>query len=104
MPKLTPPWTGPLLNWTACEPKTLAPRKAFFDPNPGVPKAEGLNLWIYRRLADRDNFTPGAYRSDITLVNWPQNDYWLGDLITATPAQKQEHLRRAKELSLSFLY
>jgi hypothetical protein len=104
VPKLTPAWTGPLLNWTACEPKTLAPRKAFFDPNPGVPKAEGLNLWIYRRLADRANFTPGAYRSDISLVNWPQNDYWLGDLITATPAQKQEHLRRAKELSLSFLY
>jgi hypothetical protein len=75
VPKLTPPWTGPLLNWTACEPETLAPRKAFFDPNPGAPKAEGLNLWIYRRLADRANFTQGAYRSDITLVNWPHNDY-----------------------------
>jgi len=104
VPKLTPPWTGPLLNWTACEPKTLAPRKAFFDPNPGAPKSEGLNLWIYRRLADRANFTAAAYRSDITLVNWPQNDYWLGDLVTANATQKAEHLRRAKELSFSFLY
>jgi hypothetical protein len=104
VPKLTPPWTGPLLNWTACEPKTLAPRKAYFDPNPGTRKASGLNLWTYRRLADRANFVPGQYQSDITLVNWPQNDYWLGDLVTATPAEKVEHLRRAKELSLSFLY
>ncbi len=104
IPKLTPNWIGPLLNWTASEPKTLGPRKGYFDPNPGAPKAEGLNLWLYRRIADRANFTPGAYASDITLVNWPQNDYWLGDLVTATPQQKQEHLRRAKQLSLSFLY
>ncbi len=104
VPKLTPPWTGRLLSWTACEPKTLAPRQAYFDPNPGSRKTAGLNLWIYRRLADRANFVPGEYRSDITLVNWPQNDYWLGDLVTATAAEKAEHLRRAKELSLSFLY
>jgi hypothetical protein len=105
VPGLTPAWTGPLLNWTACDPRTLAPRKAYFDPNPsGTNKTEGLNLWIYRRLADRANFEPGAYKSDITLVNWPQNDYWLGDLITANPAQKEQHLRRARELSLSLLY
>ena len=104
VPKLTPAWTGPLFNWTACEPKTLAPRRAYFDPNPTSPKAEGLNLWIYRRLADRSNFIAGSYQSDITLVNWPQNDYWLSDLVTATKAQRAEHLRRAKELSFSFLY
>ena len=43
-------------------------------------------------------------RSDITLVNWPQNDYWLGDLVTASPAQRPALLRDAKQLSLSFLY
>ena len=106
VPKLTPAWTGPLLSWNACEPKTLGPRIEYFDPNPGsgAPKAPGMNLWTYRRLADRANFAPGNYASDITLVNWPQNDYWLGDIVTATPEQKQEHLRRAKQLSLSFLY
>ncbi|MDQ6678198.1 MAG: FAD-dependent oxidoreductase, partial [Acidobacteriota bacterium] len=103
VPKLMPPWTGPLLSWTACEPKTLAPRKAYFDPNPTAAKP-GLNLWTYRRIADRANFVPGNYRSDITLVNWPQNDFWLGDLITATASQRQDYLRRAKQLSLSFLY
>lgn len=104
VPKLTPPWIGPLLNWTASEPRTLGPRTAYLDPNPGPPVRAGLNLWVYRRIADRANFTPGFYRSDITLVNWPQNDYWLGDLITATPDKKREYIRGAKQLSVSFLY
>ena len=104
IPKLTPAWTGPLFSWTACDPKTLAPRQAYFDPNPVELRHEGLNLWIYRRIADRANFTRGFYRSDITLVNWPQNDFWLADLVTATLEQRPLLLRRAKQLSLSFLY
>lgn len=103
VPKLSPPWTGPLLSWTSCDPRTLSARKAYFDPNPTTSRP-GTNLWLYRRIADRANFAPGAYSSDITLVNWPQNDFWLGDLITATREQKQQYLNRAKQLSLSFLY
>ena len=104
IPKLTPPWTGPLFSWTACDPRTLGPRKAYFDPVLSELPQPGLNLWIYRRLADPANFTPGTYASGITLVNWPQNDYWLGDLITSEPARKSELIRQAKQLSLSFLY
>jgi len=104
VPKLTPPWTGRLFSWTMCDPKTLAPRQAFFEPEPKDSGRAGLNLWIYRRIADRANFTPGAYQSSITLVNWPQNDFWLGDLVTAAPADRPRLLDRAKQLSLSFLY
>jgi hypothetical protein len=104
VPKLTPAWTGPLLNWTASEPKTLAPRAAFFEPNPAAARQSGLNLWIYRRIADRSNFRPGLYASDITLVNWPQNDFWLADLVTATDSERPSLLRRAKGLSFAFLY
>jgi hypothetical protein len=104
VPKLTPPWTGRLLSWTMCDPKTLAPRTAYFDPDPKPPHRPGLNLWVYRRIADPANFTPGFYPSGITLVNWPQNDYWLGDVITVSPAEKEQQLKRAKQLSLSFLY
>jgi hypothetical protein len=86
-----------------CDPRTLRPRQAYFEPNAEKPRP-GVNLWVYRRIVDRANFTPGVYASDITLVNWPQNDFWLGDLITATPEQRQQHLRRARQLSLSFLY
>ena len=104
IPHLTPPWTGRLFSWTMCEPKTLAPRKAFFEPEPKDSQRSGLNLWIYRRIADRSNFMPGAYRSSITLVNWPQNDYWLADLVTASAEERPKLLDRAKQLSLSFLY
>ena len=104
VPKLTPPWTGRLFSWTMCDPRTLGPRQAFFDPEPKEPGRAGLNLWTYRRIADRSNFTPGAYKSSITLVNWPQNDFWLGDLVTASPADRPALLQRARQLSLSFLY
>lgn len=104
IPKLTPRWSGPLLSWTMCDPKTLAKRNAFFEPEPKDVSRPGLNLWIYRRIADRSNFLPGSYRSSTTLVNWPQNDFWLGDLVTATPDQKAQYLARAKQLSLSLLY
>ncbi len=104
VPRLTPPWTGPLFSWTMCDPRTLAPRQAYFDPNPRSTQRRGLNLWVYRRIADPANFEPGFYPSGITLVNWPQNDFWLGDLVTASTPGRQELLGRAKQLSLSFLY
>jgi hypothetical protein len=87
-----------------CDPKTLSKRDAFFDPNADAPQRAVLNLWTYRRITDQSNFLPGTYRSSITLVNWPQNDYWLGDLVTASAGESKEYIRKAKQLSLSLLY
>jgi hypothetical protein len=103
-PKLSPPWTGKLLSWSMCEPKTLARRDAYFDPRPDATAQSGLNLWVYRRIADPANFVSGAYPNGMTLVNWPQNDFWLGDLVTANREERKTLLRRAKQLSLSLLY
>jgi hypothetical protein len=101
VPKLTPEWPGPLLGWKATDPITLKERDASFDPTgPGT----GLNLWLYRRIADRANFKDGTYPSDICLVNWPQNDYWLGNLVGVTAAEAAKHVAKAKQLSLSLLY
>jgi len=104
VPQLDPPWTGPLLSWNMCDPKTLNKREAYFLPNPAGVQRAGLNLWTYRRILARDNFETGTYKSDVSLVNWPQNDYWLGDLLTASADDKQEFLRQAKQLSLSLFY
>jgi hypothetical protein len=87
-----------------CDPKTLGKRAAYFIPNPTGGEQPGLNLWTYRRILARANCEPGVYASDISLVNWPQNDYWLGDLLTATPEEKQEFQRQGRQLSLSLLY
>jgi hypothetical protein len=103
VPNLTPPWTGKLLSWNCPNPQTLAPRELFFDPRPTA-AGHGLNLWVYRRVLDPANFVPGRYRSGITLVNWPQNDFWLGDLLSATEDGRRNLIERAKQLSLSWLY
>jgi hypothetical protein len=101
VPEMKPPWSGPLLAWAMSNPKTLEYRPLSFDPaGPGA----GVNLFRYRRIADRSNFATGTYRGDITLVNWPQNDYWLGNLIGVSEGEAARHLARAKQLSLSLLY
>ena len=102
VPDLTPAWPGPLLSWRMSDPITLKERAVHFDPTLG--KGAGLNLWLYRRIADRRNFAEGAYRSDICLVNWPQNDYWLGNLVDVSNDEFNRHWQRGKQLSLSLLY
>ncbi|HWB96833.1 MAG TPA: FAD-dependent oxidoreductase, partial [Bryobacteraceae bacterium] len=105
VPKMQPPWPGKLLSWSMSEPITLRTRNVFFDPTLQH-RAEGraLNLWLYRRIANKENFVPGAYRSDISLVNWPQNDYWLGNICEVSEAEAARNLKRARQLSRSLLY
>jgi hypothetical protein len=103
VPNMAPPWTGKLLSWVCPNPQTLEPRNLYFNPNPGTAD-HGINLWVYRRILDASNFTPGKYASSITLVNWPQNDFWAGDLLSAHPDERTNLLARAKQLSLSWLY
>ncbi|MDY3560373.1 FAD-dependent oxidoreductase [Gemmata sp. JC673] len=99
-PKMQPAWPGNLLSWEMSDPVTLKPRAVGFDPT--GPVAKGLNLWTYRRIVARDNFEDGAGVRDVCLVNWPQNDYWLGNLYdTADPAG---HRAAARELSRCLLY
>jgi hypothetical protein len=98
VPALTPPWPGKLLDLTYSQPRTLRPFAMGFDP------ARGEGLFKYRRLIDRTNFMAGTYRGDITLVNWPQNDYMLGNLVDVPATDALGHIARAKQLSLSLLY
>ncbi len=102
VPKMTPPWPGRLLSWVTTDPVTLRPRRAGFDP--AGTRAGMQNLWLYRRIAQAANFAEGSYASDISLINWPQNDYWLGNLYGVAEADAARNLRRAKQLSLSLLY
>jgi FAD dependent oxidoreductase len=104
VPQMRPPWPGKLLGWSMSNPVTLELRPVMFDPELKAPPEERVNLWLYRRIANRRNFVEGAYRSDISLINWPQNDYWLGNLHEVSEDEAARHLRRGKQLSLSLLY
>ncbi|MCA9016611.1 MAG: FAD-dependent oxidoreductase [Planctomycetaceae bacterium] len=107
VPPLTPPWSGKILSLSYSSPRTLKPKELSFVPcgkETAAPKTKSLNLWLYRRMIDRNNFTPGSYSSDITVVNWPQNDYMLGNITDVSPAAREQHIHAAKQLSLSLLY
>jgi len=103
VPMLQPPWSGHLLSWSMSHPHTLDVRPIDFNPD-GSRKSGVPNFWLYRRIASKANFAPGTYASDISLVNWPQNDYWLGNLIDVPADEAERHRRRSRQLSLSLLY
>jgi hypothetical protein len=105
VPEMTPKWPGKLLSWEVTQYNDTSKVRAV-DFNPVGKAREGrLNLWTYRRIADRGNFVPDSYRGDVSLVNWPQNDYWLGNLFGGrTPAENAKHRAAAVQLSLSLLY
>jgi FAD-dependent oxidoreductase family protein len=104
VPKLTPPWPGKLLAWDQPDPRTLKPRSLTFDPEAATPVAGRLNFMIYRRIVDKRNYQPGTFPTDVTLVNWPMNDYFGGPLFEIDRADAAKHLGRGKQLSLSLLY
>jgi FAD dependent oxidoreductase len=103
IPQLTPTWPGPLLRWTITHPRLMTPHSYHFDPH-NEPSRAFAGLWTYRRLIDRRNFLPSTYDSDITLMNVPMLDYLLGDLTTSDEAVAAHHIKRARQLSLSFFY
>ncbi len=75
-----------------------ASKKIGFDPE------ARKGFFTYRRIADRDLFRPGFYRGDISIVNWPQNDYSFGAICDVSDAEFQKHVTAAKQMSLSLLY
>jgi hypothetical protein len=102
-PPLNPPWSGRLLDLAHTDPISLKPVYPGFSPE-GIEDQTVFNIWSYRRIINKLNFTPGTYRGDITIVNWPQNDYLPGNIIGAGPEEYARHIEGARQLSLSLLY
>jgi len=107
VPSLQPAWPGKLLSLAYTHPRSLNPKTLSFIPpdrQGNIPKTEALNLWLYRRIIDRDNFEAGTFPGDITLVNWPQNDFLPGNITDVPADMRKQNLYMAKQLSLSLLY
>ena len=103
MPDLSPAWPGRLLDWTYTHPRSSESRLLGFNPGSGGYKGI-INLWNYRRILAQSNFETGSFKSDISLVNWPQNDYFLGSIIDVKREEFLKHVWEAKQLSLSLLH
>lgn len=98
VPAIKPPWPGKLLSFVYSNPVTLQPRDYGFDAE------KGTGFFHYRRIVDRKNFVSGTYAGDTTLVNWPQNDYLLGNPFECPPEEAAKHIERSRQLNLSLLY
>lgn len=103
VPDMTPPWSGELLALAYSSPRTLEPKALGFQPE-GKPTGKSLNLWNYRRIIDPGNFKQGTYSGGATIVNWPQNDFFPGNLIDVKENEFRKTIERSKQLSLSLFY
>jgi hypothetical protein len=71
-----------------------------FETAPGTPGS----FWDYRRLIDARNFIgPNAPR-EVSLVNWPGNDYCDPRILSSNPTYAAEALRAAKLAAIGFVY
>lgn len=105
-------WPGRLLSLVSPHARTNEPvsRRMVPNPEPAQQLADQRlspgdeDLWVFRRVLSRDVLAGGFLDSDIVLVNWPMIDYVVGPLVGVTEDEAAEHLKSARQLSLSFLY
>jgi hypothetical protein len=67
-----------------------------------MPGTKG-GLWTYRRLIDASQFRTG-YPRDLTMINWPGNDYREARITDGDAWANAAALQDAKRASLGFLY
>ncbi len=92
-------WPDNYLSFYAPHPHTREKRKyTLFQ------EKEGFPLWNYRRIYDKASFSNKWGAGDITLMNWPMNDYFLGNVYEVSDQERAKHEYQAKQLSLSLLY
>jgi hypothetical protein len=91
VPDLKPAWSGRLLSLSGISPRSMEPIDYNFAPH-REPNRAFSGLWTYRRILHRENFVEGAYASDVTLVNYPQIDYFLEDYQTSRRMKKNRAL------------
>ncbi|MEZ4863779.1 MAG: FAD-dependent oxidoreductase [Caldilineaceae bacterium] len=99
-------WPGKQLGWQDVDPQTLETRHRgiFFNAlQTGQGRYVG-DFWHYRRILYQGHYGPGLFPSDICLVNWPHNDYWLGPLLGVSEEEQQNNLNGAAQLSYALLY
>lgn len=92
-------WPEKYLSFTAPHPHTREPRAySLFDAELGFP------LWTYRQAFDADQFELQVKAGNVTMMNWPNNDYLLGNCYEVSDEEKAKHIWQAKQLSLSLFY
>lgn len=105
-PQMTPPYAkgARLLSWITPHYITGEPREWVLFDHEASKEHGTAALWPYRRIIGSRHYADKVAPHEVTLVNWPQNDYWEGNLIDKSAAEVARHLQEARQLSLSFVY
>ena len=98
-------WPGPFLGFDDLNPVTGQARHL---PIFGGEKQTWFNgdfgLFSYRQIVDPDLFEQGTVPHPVTIVNWPQNDFFLNSILDRPADHVAKSLNDSKQLSLSLLY
>ncbi len=89
-------WPGPQLGWATAEPETGNALRRPLDDH------DAQDLWSFRRIRYGKHYRDAV--ADITLVNWPQVDYWLAPLLGRSEDERSAALTGARDLTLSFIH
>lgn len=92
---------SPILSWYATDADDTSKMKRFtmFPNDQGI-----VSLWDYRRIVDPSIWSKPLNDGEVSLLNWAQNDYYLGPLIGVSPEERALHAERARELTRSLVY
>lgn len=100
-----PGWPGPQLGWRDVYPHTLQARfKSLFEQEATPDGRDSFTFFSFRQIVAAHHYLANGFFQDVTLVNWPAIDYWLGPVVGVSAEEKARHLRGAQQLSLSMLY
>ena len=106
--RTAPFWPGSQLSWTDVEPMSLQERvrPMFLGAPADAVAGRDLDLWHYRRILARTNLATSWPAGDVTLVNWPQVDYWEAPLVgPGIDADARDRaLAGARGLTRSFIH
>ena len=103
---LDPRWPGSRFSWTDVHPITLEDRyRPLFagDPEAAV-HSKDRDLWHFRRILGRSQFDSTYTGGEITLINWPQTDYWDLPLLGVSEEARRKALVGSRDLTLSFIH
>lgn len=92
-------WPDSQLAWEYIHPITLEAVPAHIEPTDGE-----RDMWNYRKILTRSHYPADSDLEEITLVNWPHNDYWFGNIIEEDEETIEFHLNESREISLCWFY
>jgi hypothetical protein len=104
VPQLDPPWPGRLFSWTPPDPATLQPTRRVLLASEVTRGGRPFWYWRYRQIIAANRYPPDAGIPDTTVINWPQNDFFQGNILDRPRKERERLLAASRELTLSFLY